>query len=471
MGVIIIKKVELSMNEEMKYTTIKKLTEEKNPNKVRAALLLGCTTRHINRMIVGYKKYGKSFFSHKNKNRKPANAVPDSIKSIIVNYYKDTCYDTTFKHFKELLAREKNIILSVPTITKILEDNDIYSIRMTKKKRNAIAKKLTAKLDSEKLSKKESIRIHNNLVAIQDRHSRRPRAKHIGELIQMDACSFKWVNGQIWHLHVAIDDSDGRVVGAYFDTQETLNGYYNVLYQILTNHGIPFKILTDRRTVFEYKKKGSNSIEKDTYTQFAYACKQLGIELGTTSVPQAKGRVERLNQTLQSRLPVELRLAGITTIEAANKFLKRYLLAFNKQFALQLNFTKSVFIKQPSIEKINLTLAILCERTVDAGHCIKFENAYYTMLDTKGLQVHYTKGTKVMIIKAFDGNKYCCVNDEIVHMLKEIPTHQAKSPNFDSDYEKPKPKKINIPPLNHPWRRTMFSMFIKNQQHHLNSVS
>lgn len=90
-------------------------------------------------------------------------------------------------------------------------------------------------------------------------------------------------------------------------------------------YGIPYKFFTDRRTVFTYKKKNSPSIDEDTYTQFAYACKQLGIELESSSIPQAKGRVERLNQTLQSRLPIELRLAGISTIDAANEFLNSYI--------------------------------------------------------------------------------------------------------------------------------------------------
>ena len=142
--------------------------------------------------------------------------------------------------------------------------------------------------------------------------------------------------GQIWHLHVSIDDSTGTVTGAWFDTQETLNAYYHVLHQTLMNHGIPYKIFTDRRTVFTYKKKNSPSIDEDTYTQFAYACKQLGIQLESSSIPQAKGRVERLNQTLQSRLPVELRLRGITTIDAANEFLNSYIKEFNEKFSLPL---------------------------------------------------------------------------------------------------------------------------------------
>ena len=107
-------------------------------------------------------------------------------------------------------------------------------------------------------------------------------------------------------------------------------------------------------TVFEYKKKESSLLEEDTFTQFGYACQQLGIEIKTSSIPEAKGRVERMNQTLQSRLPIELRLAGITSIEKANEFLKTYLKEINGKLALSVNHSKSVFEKQPDDEKINL---------------------------------------------------------------------------------------------------------------------
>ena len=257
------------------------------------------------------------------------------------------------------------------------------------------------------------------------------RAAYFGELEQMDATPYEWVPGQIWHLHLAIDDATGRIVGGWFDMQETLNGYYHVFYQILTTYGIPYKFFTDRRTIFTYKKKNSPSIDEDTYTQFAYACKQLGVELESSSIPQAKGRVERLNQTLQSRLPIELRLAGISTIDAANEFLNSYIKEFNEKFALPLNGIKSVFVTQPEIEKINLILAVLCERTVDTGHCLRYSNKYYRMLDSKGHQIHYRKGTKVMFIRAFNGRQYCCVNDKDIYALEEIPERETKSKNID----------------------------------------
>lgn len=77
----------------------------------------------------------------------------------------------------------------------------------------------------------------------------------MGELIQMDASPHVWFNHMTSHLHLAIDDASGTIVGGYFDKQETLYGYHHVLYQILTNHGIPAKFICDRRTIFDYKKR------------------------------------------------------------------------------------------------------------------------------------------------------------------------------------------------------------------------
>lgn len=176
-------------------------------------------------------------------------------------------------------------------------------------------------------------------------HPRRPRCAYFGELVQMDASPHLWFGDTITHLHLAIDDATGKVLAAYFDTQEALKAYYNVFHQILTTYGIPAKFLTDGRTVFEYKLKKTPSDDEDTHTQFSYACSQLGVELECFSIPQAKGRVERLNQTLQSRLVVELRLAGIQTIEEANKFMSTYLQKFNQQFSLPIHHTKTVFDK------------------------------------------------------------------------------------------------------------------------------
>ena len=102
---------------------------------------------------------------------------------------------------------------------------------------------------------------------------------------------------------------------------------------------------------------------------------------------------------------------------------------------------------QPSKEKINLTLAVLTERTVDSGHAIQFEKKFYKMIDHKGVQIHYRKGTKVMLIKAFDRSMFACVNDKDVYAPEKIPTHEDKSKDLDADYKPPKPKKTYIPAM------------------------
>ena len=461
----IIRKVELTMDEQKKYEVIKKLVDE-NGNKSRAALTLGLTPRHINRLVKAYKEKGKAAFVHGNRGRKPSTTIPDDIRANIIDLYQSKYYDANFVHFTELLEVHEQIKVSVGTVSSILEAEYILSPKVTKAKKKRISQELRAKKDTAK-NQKEKDAIQKNIVAVEDAHTRRPRCAYFGELQQMDATPYEWVSGQIWHLHLAIDDATGRITGGWFDMQETLNGYYHVFHQILTTYGISYKFFTDRRTVFTYKKKNSTSLDEDTYTQFAYACNQLGVELESSSVAQAKGRVERLNQTLQSRLPIELRLAGITTIDAANVFLNSYIKEYNEKFALPLDGIKSVFEMQPSDEKINLILAVLDERTVDSGHCIQFHKQYYRMLDAHGMQVHYRKGTKVMVIQSYNKNLYCCVNDKDIYALEAIPKQAAKSKDLDADYEAPKPKKTHIPSMNHPWRRSAFLKFAKSQQHHI----
>ena len=453
------------MDEQKKYEVIKALADHPNGNKDRAALTLGCTKRHINRMLAGYRREGKAFFVHGNRGRKPATTIPEETRNTVVDLYRNKYYQANFRHYTELLEERENIRISPSSVAKILEAESILSPRVTKARKKRIKKELLIKKENAS-SKKEADAIQANLVAVEDAHSRRPRCAYFGEMQQMDASPYEWVPGQTWHLHLAIDDATGTVTGAWFDTQETLSGYYHVFHQILTNYGIPYQFFTDRRTIFTYKQKNSPSLDEDTYTQFAYACKQLGVLLESSSVPQAKGRVERLNQTLQSRLPVELRLAGITTIEGANEFLHSYIKKFNAKFSLPIHHTKSVFVEQPSDETINLILAVLNERTVDCGHCIRFQNQHYRMLDNRGLQVHYRNGTKTMVIQAFDGSLYCCVNDKEIYALEKIPERYPSSKNLDAEQPAQKPKKKYIPPMNHPWRRSAFRKFVQNQPHH-----
>ena len=286
------RKVDLTMEENEKYLTIKKLVET-GGNKKRAALYLNCSVRQINRMIKGYKQEGKAFFIHGNRGRKPAHAFDDKTKQLILDLYRTKYLDANLTHFSELLKKRENITVSPSSIRDILMQEFILSPkarRITRKKVKAHLEDLQKTAESPK----EAAEIFDAIVAIEDAHPRRPRCAYVGEMLQMDASVHLWFGQEKSQLHIAVDDATGAIMGAYFDSQETLNGYYNVLHQILIQYGIPYMLFTDKRTVFEYKKKNTSSVEEDTYTQFSYACNQLGIEIQTSSVAQAKGRVERM---------------------------------------------------------------------------------------------------------------------------------------------------------------------------------
>lgn len=439
--VVYIRKVELRVNEQMKYEVIKELVDT-NGNKHSAAVTLGCTVRTVNRLIQRYKENGKEAFVHGNRNRKPACTVPDTVRNDILCLYDRKYEGANLRHFTELLAERENIKVSDTLVRNLLLENEILSPKARKATRKKLKASLKLKQENAR-TKKEKNQVQEALATVEDPHLRRPRCAHFGEMLQMDASPHHWFGGINTHLHAAIDDATGMIVGAYFDTQETLNGYYNVFHQILTDYGIPYMFYTDRRTVFEYKKSEEKIYQKNTLTQFGYACKQLGVELKLTRVPQAKGRVERLFGTLQSRLPIELRLAGITTVEQANEFLNSYLKKFNAQFALPVNPNKSVFENQPDSEKINLMLAVLSERKIDSGHCIRYNHKHYKLLDAQGMVTCYHRGTSVMVIKAFDGVLYASVGTKI-YALEEVSDHEEVSRYFNTDKEykeSRKPKK------------------------------
>lgn len=454
------RKVELSLKEKRKYEIIKKLIET-NGNKERARVKLGLKSiRQVNRLIAGYKDFGKEFFVHGNKGRKPKHALTDEFKNEIEILYTSKYFDCTYTQFTEYLAERENIFLSVPEVGQILRERYILSPKARKATKRNLKKKLIAQKEKLK-SKKEIAKLQANIVALQDAHPRQPRCIYFGEEIQTDACIHLWFGNLKTALHAAIDDSTGQVVAAYFDNQETLNGYYNIYYQILLNYGIPYLFKTDKRTVFEYNKKGTTSDEDNTFTQFAYACNQLGTSIETSSTPEFKPRIERLFESFQLRLIPELRLANITTIEEANAFLPAFLDKYNSKFALCIDNTKSVFEKQPSLQKINLTLAVLSRRIIDTGHSICFKRKHYKPVNSVGTPIYFGKGTKCLVIEAFDKKLYATVEDSIF-ALEEIPEVQALSENFD-EILPTEPKKIYIPRMTHPFKRESFEKFVSKQ--------
>lgn len=447
------------MNENKKYQVIKAVAENKK-QKNRASVELNLSIRQINRLVKNYKEKGKIIFAHKNRGVKHKHAVPEEIKRQIIVIYQHFTVKPNVSHFTEILKEDYEIHYSDTTIRNILYKEKILSPKSQRKTQRRINFLIKQEVKEKKVSEGSPLipLAADRLELPEKVHPSRPRKKYKGELIQMDASSYNWFGNEIVHLHLAIDDASGNIVGAYFDTQETLNGYYHVLNQILTKQGIPLAFLTDKRTVFEYKRTGSKSMEEDTFTQFGFSCHQLGIEIKTSSIPQAKGRVERLNGTVQPRLPVDLELAGIDSIDEANLFLNKWILKFNKKFGNKTK--KSIYENPPTKSEINLLLARVAHRKIDNGHHIRYQNNFY--LPTEGSEDKYfTRRTKALIVEAFNGDIYVNIAEKI-YTTRKLETHEMCSREFDDVSETKKERRKYIPPQSHPWKLESFKRYLQS---------
>lgn len=456
------RKVKLRMKEQEKYDVIKELVDH-GGNKERAALKLGISVRQINRLIIIYKEKGKSGFVHGNRHRKPISTLDMSISEDIILLYKNKYQDWNFSHFQEFLEKNENIKVSYKFIYTTLTNAGIISPKARKKTKKEYAKqklikekKINIAMDDEQIES-----IVNHEIALEDSHPRCEKPKYFGEIIEQDGSIHLWFGGIKTCLHLAIDKATSTIVGAYFDYQETLKGYYHVFYQILSNYGIPYKFVTDNRTVFNYMSLNPNkrTSDKDVLTQYGYACKQLGVDLETTSVSQAKGLIERTNGTFQGRLVNELKLNGITTIDEANKYLiEVFVPEFNKKFAMNYKLFPSVFETSPSQNVINYTLAILTPRKIDNGNAIKYNKKYYQPYLNNELKCFMPK-TEVLVIKAYNGDLLVTI-DENVYELRELNRNEIISKEFDEQIEV-KFKKKYIPPMTHPWKIEYFKKQLK----------
>ncbi len=174
---------------------------------------------------------------------------------------------------------------------------------------------------------------------------KRPRRPLSGMLLHQDGSSHAWVAGEIWDLIVTLDDATSEIYSAFFVAEEGTMSSFRGLGEVIARHGLFCALYTDRGSHYWHTPAAGGKVDKDNPTQVGRALNQLGIELIAAYSPEARGRSERAFRTLQDRLPKELRLAGITTMDAANRFLKEvYLPAHNARFAVAPEQPGSAFV-------------------------------------------------------------------------------------------------------------------------------
>lgn len=215
-------------------------------------------------------------------------------------------------------------------------------------------------------------------------HLLRQRRARTGELIQIDGSPHRWLEqrGPACCLIAFIDDASSTVLAAHFVPNESTWGYLHTLQSYIAAHGRPLALYSDRHAIFTQHKSHGKAGQLLAPTQFERALLQLDIESILALSPQAKGRVERLFQTLQDRLVKALRLANICTLEAANAFLSQYLTEHNARFAVPAASTEDAHRPYSGTDK---ELARICalhhSRGVSAARVVQFEGQVLVLRD------------------------------------------------------------------------------------------
>jgi len=289
----------MSQKELHRIEVVKRLIE-KRCNETQAAEQLNISTRQIRRLKSAYVNQGAKGLLSKKRDKPGNHQLPAELKELCISLISQNYADFRPTLATEKLAECHNLHVSRETVRQWMIEANLWEPRDKRLKR-----------------------------AYQPRY----RRECYGELIQIDGSQHHWFEGRApkCTLLVYIDDATSQLMNLYFTQVESTFTYFEATKQYLCEHGKPVAFYSDKHSTFRTNKKGE--LGGDGITQFGRALNELNIDIICANSCQAKGRVERANQTLQDRLVKELRLRGITTIEEANAFVPEFISGYNRRFA------------------------------------------------------------------------------------------------------------------------------------------
>jgi len=283
-----------------------------------ASRQVGVTVRQIKRLVKKYREQGAKGLISKQRgqvsNHKYTVDKIEAIKELVRKHY----YDFGPKFAAEKLYEQHGIKVSKETLRQWMIEWGLWKAKRQKEAQ---------------------------------RHPQRARRECFGDLVQIDGSPHDWFEGRgpKCCLLVAIDDATSRLSSLHFEPSETTAGYFKLMSKYIGQHGLPLATYSDRHGIFRINLP---NVSEETETQFSRAARELGIEVICAHTPEAKGRVERANQTLQDRLIKEMRLLGINTIEAANAYLPTYIADHNKRFSVAAKSTVDAHRRELPEQKI-----------------------------------------------------------------------------------------------------------------------
>ena len=265
-----------------------------------AAAVLSLSSRQVRRLLERLRTDGGGAIAHRARGRPPNNRLSDQVRDYVLALIRERYADFGPTLACEMLATRHDIQMSRETLRHWMIEDGLW---LSRRQRRSF-------------------------------HQPRLRREALGELIQIDGSEHRWFEerGPSCTLLVFIDDATGRLMQLCFVVSESTETYFEALRGYLERHGCPIAFYSDKHTVFRVAKQdaeGGHGI-----TQFGRALSELNIEIMCANSSQAKGRVERVNRTLQDRLVKELRLAGVNSIGSGNAFLPDFIERFNARFAV-----------------------------------------------------------------------------------------------------------------------------------------
>lgn len=339
-------------------------------NWIQAADICGITARHMRRLKLKYEARGYPTLIDNRFGRLAWNHVPLADTKKVLSLYREEYFDFNVQHFKEKLKEEHQINRSYSWVKKILQDAGLVSKEKKRKKHRR----------------------------------RRERKPLVGMMLHLDGSTHPWLGSgrEKWDLLLLLDDANSQVYDGLFAEQENTHSVMQITRSVVEKEGIFCSLYTDRGSHFVYTRKAGDPPDKSVTTQCERAFKQLGIRLIVAYSPQARGRGERLWRTVQGRLPQELRRAGISTIEQANKYLKEvFIPELNKLFMVEPKEKGSAFFPVTGETNLDRIFSLHHERQVNNDNTISYKNLTLQIPESP-IRQHFVR-CKVNVYEHLDG--------------------------------------------------------------------
>lgn len=313
--------------------------------------LLACSERTAWRLLARFRTMGVDGIVHGNRGRASPGRLPSAARERILELARSRYRGVNDSHLAELLAEDEGIVVSRPSLQRLLRGAAIGTTRRRRAPKY---------------------------------RSRRERMPQAGLLVQVDGSPHDWLEGRGPRLTLvgAIDDATGAIVAATFAPVEDGRAYLTILARMCRDHGVPAAIYRDRSGIFAPVRPGGPL--GDAGTQVGRAFSELGIASVAAASAQAKGRIERLWGTCQDRLVSELRLAGAADLDSANIVLARFVTRFNAQFSVAAAIATPAWRRAPAARELDRICAFRWNRVVGNDNTVRVEGAVLQLPPTIG---------------------------------------------------------------------------------------